>query len=101
MAAEALSVMPASGRWLRLTVWAPYPDVATRPVQLELRVNGRLVTREMTTPGPLSVFIEASVPNVLVELRASRELMPDRSLQVATQWRQDLPHDATEDMVVR
>lgn len=102
MATHAVSVLPAERRWLRLTVWAPYADVAKRPVTLDVRIDGeRSLAREMTAPGPVTLFIEASSPATMLELRSSRELMPDRALQIATSWSDGLTHSVPEDRVLR
>ena len=103
MGREALTVMPAQGRWLRLTFWAPYADVTERPIAVDLRVDGGAAGRtlQIDESGPISFFVNAaSARAMMLELHASRELMPDRSLQVATSWHPDLPRDTSQDAII-
>jgi hypothetical protein len=68
---------------------------------LELRLDGSgPVTRDITTESPLSLYLEIADAATLLELRASRELMPDRALQVATTWHTSVPSGTPADHVL-
>lgn len=101
MARHAVLVTPAKSHWLRITFWAPYSDIARQPVELTLAANGSApVTRHLFAEGPTSFYVEAADKAGMVELRASRELFPDRALQVATTWHTSLPSGTPADHVL-
>jgi hypothetical protein len=101
MAMQAVTVVPKPQSWLRVTIWAPYSDLSARPIQFELRTNGRTrIAHDIAVAGPVSFAIEFEEPAVL-EMRASRELMPNRSLQIAMSWHPDVPDGIDTDHVVR
>jgi hypothetical protein len=102
-ATHAVTVVPVTHRWLRLTLWAPYPDLPAHPVAFQLEVNGRpVLTRDITSPGPVTFFVEMqSDPGAVLEMRVSRELTRDRALQIATTWHSDIRADVPSDHVVR
>lgn len=103
MGIRALWVRPSAERWLRLTVTAPSPDVNARPVQFELHVHGRRpVARTIGNNAPVGFFIDASSSaTLMMELRASREFLPGRALQIATSWHPVVPQGVPDDQVIR
>ncbi len=104
VARQAVAVLPAQGRWLQLTIWAPHVDVATHSVTYSVAFNGRPpIVVQATNRDPKTFY--AHVPDgrhvVLVEFRASRELHQDRALQVATAWPRTLPAGLPPEQVIR
>jgi hypothetical protein len=102
MGREALTVEPTQRHWLRLTVWAPYADLAAQPVTFELRVNGvTRLARGLATSGPVHFAVDLGGAPAAIELRASRELLPDRALQIAMSWHEQRPAGIADDDVVQ
>ena len=100
MASQAVIVVPKAQRWLRVTVWAPYADLSAQPVVFELRANGRtMLSRDIDTTGPVSFAVDIGEP-AAIEMRASREVLPDRSLQIAMSWHDELPAGLPEEHIV-
>jgi hypothetical protein len=103
MATHALWVLPAKDRWLRLTVWAPHGDLASRPVRFDIQVNADATrSRTLLDERPSSIYIDTTRARALMlELNATRELTTGRALQIATSWHADLPRDVPEEYVIR
>jgi hypothetical protein len=103
-ASRAVTVMPIGGPWLQLTIWAPHPDVDTRPVRYRVAVDGRdVIAVEVTDRAPRSYFLQmpGNQHVVMIELQASRDLHRDRALQIATAWQPSVPAGTPDDRVIR
>lgn len=102
-AGRALEVLRVGNRWLRITVWAPHPDIASRPVTLNVAVNDRrVVTYTLNTSQPVTYYV--ATPDArfaLLEMEVSREMRPDRALQVATAWLPEPPATAPSTQIIR
>ena len=102
MGRRAVWVLPASARWLRLSIWAPYPDIRSNAVDLEVRVNGsETISTKLSTSGPTALFVEVTGAAGVLEMRASRELLPGRALQLAASWHREVPPSVEEDKIFR
>jgi hypothetical protein len=103
VSARAVAVWPISGPWLQLTVWAPHTDVATRPVSYRVLLDCRdIITREVGDRSPQSYYVQAPRGErwLMLEFRGSREVNPDRALQIATAWVAGVPAGAPPDRVI-
>ena len=101
--ARAVSVLPTAGPWLQLTIWAPHSDVATRPVSYTVSLNERpVIVREARDRDPQTYYLQMPRDHrfVMLEFDASRELQPDRALQIATTWLGGVPAGAPPERVI-
>ena len=104
MATRAVRVMPVSHQWLRMTMWAPHADLATRPVQVHIRVNHQpSLAVDIRARDPLTVYVRMpdGAPWALLEAAVSRDVQGGRALQVAMQWVRDVPTGVPADLVGR
>jgi hypothetical protein len=100
---RAVAVWPIAGPWLQLTLWAPHADVATRPVGYRVLVDGReIITREVSDRSPQTYYVQAPRGErlLMLEFRASREMNPDRALQIATAWVARVPAGTPPDRTI-
>ena len=100
---RAVAVWPIAGPWLQLTLWAPHADVATRPVGYRVLVDGgEVITREVSDRSPQTYYVQAPRGErwLMLEVRASHEMNPDRALQIATAWVARVPAGAPPDRVI-
>ena len=91
-ASHAVWVIPVPNRYLQMTLWALNPDVAARPVNVRVSVNGQqTVDRTLTThdPSTLSLEMPDGARWALVELDVSHQWQRDKAVQVATVWRRE------------
>ncbi len=103
-ASRAVAVVAVPNRWLKLTFWAPHLDVGSNPVTLRVGLNRRgVIEHSLSSHEPVTYYLEMpeNARWALIEVSASREIRPDRALQVATAWLRELPRDASPEQVVR
>jgi hypothetical protein len=94
VAQRAVAVLRTGGPWLQLTIWALHPDAETRPVEYRIWLEGRDVIRvEARSGDPVTYYLRMPADSdvAFIEVHASRELHPDRALQVATTWLREVP----------
>jgi hypothetical protein len=103
-AVNAVAVMPVTGDWLQLTMWAPYQSVNERNIRATVRVNGReLLSHRFTSSEGETYFLAMPRDDrrVNLEIEVSGPVPTHRAIQTAMLWRHDLPRSATPDRVVR
>ena len=96
VARRAVTVIPVRNPWLQLTVLSPFEDTSSNPVVLAASMNGRALVPSITidTREPLPLFIRMPAgPQqwAFIELEVSREVGRDRALQVAWDWKPQVP----------
>jgi hypothetical protein len=103
-ARRTVAVLPIQAPWLQLTIWAAHSDVATRPVEYTVVMGGReVIAQTVSDREPRTFYLQMpdGVRVAMIELHASRDVQPDRALQIATTWRPDAPANAPPDRVIR
>jgi hypothetical protein len=103
-AKRAVVVMPVPNRWLQVTVWAPHADVQSRPVIVRIGLNGQqVVEHTISDYQPVSYFLQMPEDTrwTLLEISGSRDVQPERALQVAMAWKRELPSGVPHDRVVQ
>lgn len=103
-ASRAVAVVAVPNRYLKLTFWAPHPDVASNPVTVQVELNQRrVIGHSLSSHEPITYYLEMpeNAHWALVEVSVSREIRQDRALQVATAWLRELPPDVPSERVVR
>jgi hypothetical protein len=103
-ASRAAAVVAVPNRWLRLTIWAPQPDVTSNPVTMAVSLNHRqVIEHTANSREPVSFYLQLPEGGrwALLELRASREWRPDRALQIATAWLRQLPDEVSPARAIR
>jgi hypothetical protein len=103
-ATEAVALLPVANRWLQLTLWAPYADVAARDVRATVKFDGReVITHIFATSDAETFFVAApsGVHRVMLEIRVTGRIPPQRALQTAIAWRATRPPDAPPTRVIR
>ena len=93
-AKRSVAVVSVPNRYLRVTMWALNPDVATRPVTARVSLDGRrVVDRTLTSHDPATFYLELpeNARWALLEIEASREWQRDKAIQIATTWLRQKP----------
>jgi hypothetical protein len=101
---RALAAMPVRGRWMQLTLWAPYSDVDRRAIVAAVSVNGREVVRHAFADADAATYfieVPAGERAVAVSFVVSGQVPQQRAIQLATLWRAAPPPGARADRVVR
>jgi hypothetical protein len=102
-ATDAVAVIPVSDRWLQLTLWAPYANVAERDILARVSVNGReVIAHRFTTADANTYFV--AMPSgarwVTIEYAVSGNVFRQRAIQIAVAWRPAPPPHAPVERVV-
>ena len=94
---RAVAVVESRTPWLELTVSANHLDIATHPVEAEVRVDGeRVIVAHLDSIRPVTRTIAVRGPNkrAVIETRVSRVLRPidfgvadARELGLLVKWR--------------
>jgi hypothetical protein len=78
-AGHAIDVFPVRNRYLRLRYWVHHPDVAQRPVHVDIWLQNRRVVDETLNSGaPVTEYVRLwpSDPRMMLEARVSRTWKP-------------------------
>ncbi len=76
---HAIQVFPVTGRWLKLTVSGGPPDIAERPVALEIKREGKtIITVTRNDVSPMTWYVAAPVgpARMMLEFTVSRTWQP-------------------------
>ena len=94
---RALIVVPLTDRWIEVTAWAHHPDLAERPVRLQVWIDGApLIDAVRTTGDPITeaVRIPENRVRVTIETAVDRTWRPvdygqgdDRTIGAGLRWR--------------
>ncbi|MBI2219691.1 MAG: O-antigen ligase family protein [Acidobacteria bacterium] len=78
---RAVTVPPATDRWLKLTVWVEHPDANRDLVRADVRVNGkRVVGRRLSRDIPVTSYVRVpeGAKRIVIEARTDRAFRPER-----------------------
>jgi hypothetical protein len=101
---ESVSAVPVMNRWMQLTMWAPYSDVAARQIVATVFLDGRQVLEHTFVDAEGgSYFIE--MPNgaraVTVAFSVRGSVSSRRAIQIATTWRPQVPGGTPAERIIR
>jgi hypothetical protein len=103
-ATDAVTVTRVMNRWLQLTLWAPYPNVADRNITARVRVNGReVLAHRFTTAEAETFFVAMPFQDrwVTLELEVDGAVPSQRAIQTGVLWRAAPPANAPPERIVQ
>jgi hypothetical protein len=85
---RSVSVVPAEGRFLKITFWVHHPDLATTPVRVKIwRASQLIFDQSVSTATPIVRYVRLTdgAPRMMIETWVSRTFTPaDRG---GSDWR--------------
>jgi O-antigen ligase len=100
---SAIAAVPVRDRWLQLTLWAPFADVASRAITARVSIDGnQVIAHRFDTAEAGSYFI--SMPDrraVTMAYSISGAVPSQRAVQIAITWRSQPPAGTPAERIIR